>query len=146
MASSELISRARKMLGDDDPDPANWIWETAQVGEFIDQGFSEYTYGVRDSSSTDPDDVTQGMKLARSYALYELATNTALFFKWRDSNQDVDRSMTPEMARRIGKDLWEQVMKHREEKGKSVGVEGKSKPQGGMMTFSPGDRTQGRAW
>lgn len=147
--SPELVERARQFLGDTG-EPEDWIWSNTQIEEFVAAGYSEYSYGVRDSTSLLVDDHTQGLKLARSYALYELATNTALFFKWRDQQKDVDRSMTPEMCRRIGKDLWEQVMRHRESMAVVVGIGGRNVPQGGILQMNPGktasDRTVERPW
>src|SRR5262245_10928291 len=116
MASYDLIARFRQMIGDLVVE--SQVWTDDQSGECIDEGFLEYTYGARTEGdeTASVDDTTQSLKLARSYAMYELASNTALFFKWRDQQKDIDKSMTPEMCRRIGKDLHEQVMGHRKAK------------------------------
>jgi hypothetical protein len=151
--TSSYIPDLRQRIGDTDPNPAKQVWSDEQLDEWLDGGFSEWTYGSRSEAAGDltSDDITQGMKLAHSSAMYELATGTAAFFKWKDQQKEFDRSMTPESCRRIGKDLWEQVNQHRKGVQTLVTDEaGRKIAQGGLMQFDPGkaftDRTVERPW
>ena len=148
MATQILIDKLRELLGDIDQDSE--VWDDAQLSAMIDEGVSEYTYGQRTHADGSDDDITQGMKLARSIAMYELASNTALFFKWRDQQKEIDKSMTPEMARRIGKDLHAQVMQHRKAKDNNEGEQERATAQGGIAQFDAGttaaERTEARRW
>jgi hypothetical protein len=107
----------------------------------------EYTYGNRTINEAEGDDATAALMLAHSTAMYELASNAALFFRWKDQQEEIDKSMTPEMCRRIGKDLWERVMAQRKAKEEGVGEsEGKNQAQGGQMDMNVPDRTSPRTW
>lgn len=139
------IRKLQKRVGDDDEDAR--LWDDDQLGEWIEAGMSEYTYGGRDINSATDDDVTASLMLAHSSAMYELASNAALFFKWKDQQKEIDKSMTPEMCRRIGKDLWERVMAHRKAKDANVGeAEEKDRAQGGVIEMDIPGRPAGRDW
>lgn len=148
---SAHIDALRKRIGDTSTDESAQVWADEQLDEWIAQGISEWTYGARSEADDNLtlDDVDMSLKLAHSSAMYELATGTALFFKWRDQQKDIDKSMTPESCRRIGKDLWEQVNAHRKAKHDALG-EPKLRAHGGISQFDAGstlaDRTRERGW
>ena len=151
--ASAYIDDLRKRIGDTDPDPAKQVWADDQLDQWIAQGISEWSYGARseDAGNLEDGDVNMGLKLAHSSAMYELASGTALFFKWRDQQKEIDKSATPESCRRIGKDLWEQVNKQRQDKKRSTEEDpARRVAQGGTMQFDPGsgfsDRTPERPW
>ena len=141
-----IIRKLQKRIGDDDEDAR--IWDDDQLGEWVEAGMAEYTFGARDIDSATSDDLTQMFKLAHSSAMYELASNTALFFAWKDQQEEIDKSMTPESCRRIGKDLWEQVIAHRKAKEEGIGEdeEEKDRAQGGIMDMTTPERSGARDW
>lgn len=143
---ASYIRKLRHRLGDEDSD--SYIWTDDQLGEWIEAGMEEYTYGARDITAAIEDDVTAALMLAHSSAMYELASNASLFFAWKDQQKEIDKSMTPEMCRRIGKDLWERVMAQRKAKGDNVGgaEEEKDRAQGGIMQMEIPERATRRDW
>ena len=151
--ASAFIEELRRRVGDTDPDPTKQLWSDDQLDEWIAQGMSEWTYGerVEASGTLSRDDIDQGLKLAHSSAMYELATGTVLFFKWRDQHKEMDKTMTPESCRRIGKDLWEQVNQHRKDREAKTDKDPQRKvAQGGVAQFDAGStataRTPERPW
>lgn len=144
MAEAATIIDLRTLLGDNDAD--NEVWGDTQLGLFIDEGYSEYTYGERTEANGTKDDRTQALKLAKARAYEELHSNTALFFKWKDQSKEVDRTMTPDTCRLMAKDLWTQVMAHRTALQNRTGVLDANRAQGTNMQMTEPGRHPPRTW
>ncbi len=150
MAETATITDLRTLMGDTDTEAE--IWSDAQLNLFIDMGYSEYTYGQRAEvaaaplTAGTPDDRTQALKLAKVQAYEALHRDTVLFFKWKNQQKEIDRTMTPESCRLMAKDIWAQVNAHRTSKEGLVGEEATAKPQGTNMQMVIPDRTAPRPW
>lgn len=149
MADAATITRFRKVVGD--TDTASELWTDSQLSDFIDDGVVEYTFGESTTwEAAGDDEKVQGFKLAHVTVLRELATDVMLFFKWKDQNKEVDKSMTPGNAGRLAKEIHAEVMAHRKAKKADTDTEERKRAQGGKMDLDPGsaqsDRTSARGW
>lgn len=146
IADTTNLKELRGRIKDNKSDDTKWAFFNSELQSFLDRAIAQHTGSERTELDATEDDLAMAMQLAHAYALHSLATDKVRFFKWRDGNESVDKSMLPQNCIRLANSILDQYnaeMDRRLEKAKVAGFA--EKREGRLMRFNARNRGRGGA-
>ena len=139
------IDALREMIGDNVPDDTSWAFFNSELQGFITKSVAIHTAALKTEGSSDAAEIAQALTLSHAKVMYKLATDKRVFFKWKDGNESVDKTMQMSNCVKLAQaliDEYETLERLKLDTKKETGFS--SSPAGGLLEFRGGDRRRRR--